>query len=87
MTAMLVIVTFGALVLAGASAFYLLRVTRQERERSQARAAALADALGTTMAELMAEAESDESPEGGPEEMPRGRPPRQSQDGDDPEAR
>lgn len=50
MTAMLVILTFGALVLAGASAFYLLRVTRQERERSRARAAALADALGTTMA-------------------------------------
>jgi hypothetical protein len=47
---MLVIVTFGALVLAGAAAFYLLRVTRQERERSEARAAALADALGTTAA-------------------------------------
>ncbi len=56
MTAMLVIVTFGALVLAGASAFYLLRVTRHARERSEARAAALADALGTTAAPRVARA-------------------------------
>jgi hypothetical protein len=50
MTVMLVVVTFGALALSGVLAYYVLRVTRQERERSDARAAALAEALGTTPA-------------------------------------
>ena len=48
MTVMLVVVTFGALALAGGLAFYVLRLTRWERERSDARAAALAEALGTS---------------------------------------
>ena len=42
MTAVLVVVTFGALGLAGALLFYVLRLTREERDRSDARAAALA---------------------------------------------
>jgi len=50
MSAMLVVVTFGALVLSGVLAYYVLRLTRQERERSDARAAALAEVLGTTPA-------------------------------------
>jgi len=48
MTVMLVVVTFGALALAGGLAFYVLRLTRRERERSDARAAALAESLGTS---------------------------------------
>jgi hypothetical protein len=48
MTAMLVVLTFVALALSGALAYYVLRLNRRERERSDARAAALADALGTT---------------------------------------
>jgi hypothetical protein len=45
MTAMLVAVTFGALGLAGALLFYVLRLTREHRERSDARAAALAEMI------------------------------------------
>ena len=45
MTAMLVAVTFGALGLAGALLFYVLRLTRDHRERSDARAAALAEMI------------------------------------------
>ena len=41
MTALLVAVTFVALGLAGALLFYVLRLTREERDRSDARAAAL----------------------------------------------
>jgi hypothetical protein len=48
MTAMLVVLTFAALALSGALAYYVLRLNRRERERSDARAAALADALGAT---------------------------------------
>ena len=45
MTALLFALTFGALALSGALVFYILRLTRQERDRSAARAAALADAI------------------------------------------
>jgi hypothetical protein len=45
MTALLVALTFGALGLAGAMLFYVLRLTREERDRSEARAAALADMI------------------------------------------
>lgn len=45
MTAMLVAVTFGALGLAGALLFYVLRLTREHRDRSDARAAALAEMI------------------------------------------
>jgi hypothetical protein len=46
MSAVLVAVTFGALGLAGALLFYVLRLTRQERDRSDARAAALSELIG-----------------------------------------
>ena len=46
MTAVLVAVTFGALGLAGALLFYVLRFTREERDRSAARAAALTEMIG-----------------------------------------
>lgn len=46
MTAVLVAVTFGALGLAGALLFYVLRLTREERDRSDARAAALSELIG-----------------------------------------
>lgn len=46
MTVLLVAVTFGALGVAGALLFYLLRLTREERDRSEARAAALAEMIG-----------------------------------------
>jgi hypothetical protein len=46
MTALLVAVTFGALGLAGALLFYVLRLTREERDRSEARAAALSELIG-----------------------------------------
>ena len=46
MTAVLVVVTFGALALAGALLFYVLRLTREERDRSAARAAALTELIG-----------------------------------------
>ncbi len=46
MTALLVVVTFGALGLAGALLFYVLRLTREERNRSDARAAALTELIG-----------------------------------------
>jgi hypothetical protein len=46
MTAVLVAVTFGALGLAGALLFYVLRLTREERDRSEARAAALTEMIG-----------------------------------------
>jgi len=46
MTALLVVVTFGALGLAGALLFYVLRLTREERDRSDARAAALSELIG-----------------------------------------
>ncbi len=46
MTALLVAVTFGALGLAGALLFYVLRLTREERDRSAARAAALTELIG-----------------------------------------
>ncbi len=46
MTALLVAVTFGALGLAGALLFYVLRLTREERDRSDARAAALTELIG-----------------------------------------
>jgi len=46
MTAMLVAVTFGALGLAGALLFYVLRLTRERRDQSDARAAALAEMIG-----------------------------------------
>jgi hypothetical protein len=46
MTALLVAVTFGALGLAGALLFYVLRLTREERDRSDARAAALNELIG-----------------------------------------
>lgn len=45
MNALLVAVTFGALGLAGALLFYVLRLTREERDRSDARAAALAEMI------------------------------------------
>ena len=45
MTALLVVVTFGALGLAGALLFYVLRLTREERDRSAARAAALSEMI------------------------------------------
>jgi hypothetical protein len=45
MTALLVVVTFAALGLAGGLLFYVLRLTREERDRSEARAAALAELL------------------------------------------
>lgn len=45
MTALLVALTFAALGLAGALLFYVLRLTREERDRSEARAAALADMI------------------------------------------
>lgn len=46
MTAVLVAVTFGALGLAGVLLFYVLRLTREERDRSDARAAALTELIG-----------------------------------------
>jgi hypothetical protein len=46
MSAVLVAVTFGALGLAGALLFYVLRLTREERDRSDARAAALTQLIG-----------------------------------------
>lgn len=46
MTAVLVAVTFGALGLAGALLFYVLRLTREQRHRSDARAAALFEMIG-----------------------------------------
>ncbi|MBK5297933.1 MAG: hypothetical protein JJE40_12315 [Vicinamibacteria bacterium] len=46
MTALLVAVTFGALGVAGALLFYVLRLTREERDRSDARAAALTELIG-----------------------------------------
>ena len=45
MNALLVAVTFGALGLAGALLFYVLRLTREERDRADARAAALTQML------------------------------------------
>ncbi len=46
MTALLVAVTFGALGVAAALLFYVLRLTREERDRSDARAAALTELIG-----------------------------------------
>ena len=46
MTALLVVVTFGALGVASALLFYVLRLTREERDRSDARAAALTELIG-----------------------------------------
>lgn len=51
MSAVLVAVTFGALGLAGALLFYVLRLTREERDRSDARAAALSQMIGEGVAE------------------------------------
>jgi len=45
MTALLVALTLGALTLAGALVFYVLRLTRHEKDRSAARVAALAHAI------------------------------------------
>jgi len=45
MTAVLVAVTFGALGLAGALLFYVLRLTRAERDRSEARVVALGELI------------------------------------------
>ena len=52
MTALLVVVTFGALGLAGALLFYVLRLTREERDRSAARAAALTELIGESGPEV-----------------------------------
>jgi hypothetical protein len=46
MTALLVGVTFVALGVAGALVFYVLRLSREDRERHDARAAALAERIG-----------------------------------------
>lgn len=46
MTALLVAVTFVALGLAGALLFYALRLTREQRDRSEARALALSEMAG-----------------------------------------
>lgn len=46
MTALLVGITFVALGVAGALAFYVLRLARENRERHQARAAVLAERIG-----------------------------------------
>lgn len=46
MTALLVLVTFVSLAIAGVLAFYVRQLTRAERERSEASAAALADMIG-----------------------------------------
>jgi hypothetical protein len=45
MTALLVVVTLGSLALAGALLVYVLKLSREERDRSEARAAALAELL------------------------------------------
>ena len=45
MTALLVIVTLASLALAGALLVYVLKLSREERDRSEARAAALAELL------------------------------------------
>lgn len=45
MTALLVAITLASLALAGALAAYVVRLTREERDRSEARATALAEAL------------------------------------------
>jgi hypothetical protein len=51
MIALLLVVTFAALAIAGVLAAYVIRLTREERDRSEARAAALADALGADRGE------------------------------------
>jgi hypothetical protein len=61
MTALLVGVTFVALGLAGALAFYVLRLSRENRERHEARAAVLADRLGSG-ARMAAPAETFDLP-------------------------
>ena len=45
MTALLVVVTLVSLALAGALLVYVLKLSREERDRSEARAAALAELL------------------------------------------
>ncbi len=45
MTALLVVVTLASLALAGALLLYVLKLSREERDRSEARAAALAELL------------------------------------------
>src|SRR6185295_6611576 len=45
MTALLVVVTLASLALAGALLVYVLKLSREERDRSEARAAALAELL------------------------------------------
>jgi hypothetical protein len=64
MTALLVAVTFVALGVAGALLFYVLRLTREERDRSDARAAALAEMIGADQGALefpFAESRTDAS--------------------------
>ncbi len=46
MIAILVVITLVAVAVAGALAAYVLRLTREERDRSEARATSLAEALG-----------------------------------------
>ena len=52
MTALLVAVTFGALGLAGALLFYVLRLTRAERSESDARVAALGEMIDEGSAQV-----------------------------------
>jgi hypothetical protein len=52
MTALLVGITFVALGVAGALAFYVLRLARERRERHEARAAVLADRIGGHVREV-----------------------------------
>src|SRR5262245_37378339 len=47
MTALLVVITLASLALAGALMVYVLKLAREERDRSDARAAALAELLET----------------------------------------
>ena len=61
MTAVLVAVTFGALALAGALLFYVLRLTREERDRSAARAAALTELIGESGPDGWSAAEAPDS--------------------------
>lgn len=59
MTALLVGVTFVALGVAGVLLFYVLRLSREDRERHQARAAALAERIGGAHHEPAAPGDAD----------------------------
>jgi hypothetical protein len=63
MTALLVAVTFGALGLAGALLFYVLRLTREERDRSDARAAALTELIGEGRSDAWSATDGPDAPD------------------------